>query len=353
MGTKRVAEVRQREIAQLARVSQATVSRVLNNDPQVNEELRQRVLSVMDALGYVPDARAQSLRAQRTRLLGLVIHRAPSALAYDPFFSALMASIMDQAGRQGYHLCVDAVRTVRGQRAIYEELLRTRRVDGLILVESEARDERIARLTAEGFPFVLIGRYEGSGRRGSKEKVLQEEPCSVDNDNVGAARMATLYLIERGRRRISYIGGPAGLTVTRDRLRGYREAIESRGIPYDPQLVVFGEFSEQGGARAMAELLHSVPPPDAVLALDDVLAIGAMREAQRRGLRLPEQLAVVGFNDTPLCDFVEPSLTSVAIDIAGLARAATQRLIDLIEGHRVEPRRLIVPAQLVPRESAS
>jgi|FaiFalFF_MnMetaG_3_1042247.scaffolds.fasta_scaffold01644_5 DNA-binding LacI/PurR family transcriptional regulator len=349
MRTKRVSEVRQREIAQLARVSQATVSRVLNNDPQVNEELRQRVLSVMDALGYVPDARAQSLRAQRTRLLGLVIHRAPSALAYDPFFSALIASIIDQAGRQGYHLCVDAARTVRGQRAIYEELLRTRRVDGLILVESEARDERIARLTAEGFPFVLIGRYERGVRR---KHMPQEEPCSVDNDNVGAARMATLYLIEQGCRHIGYIGGPAGLTVTRDRLRGYREAIERCGIPYDPRWVMFTEFSEQGGARAMAELLREAPPPDAVLALDDVLAIGAMREAQRHGLRIPEQLKVVGFNDTPLCAFVEPSLTSVAIDIAGLARAATQRLIDLIEGRAVEPRRLIVPARLVPRESA-
>jgi DNA-binding LacI/PurR family transcriptional regulator len=180
----------------------------------------------------------------------------------------------------------------------------------------------------------------------------QEEPCSVDNDNVGAARMATLYLIEQGCRHIGYIGGPAGLTVTRDRLRGYREAIESCGIPYDPRWVMFTEFSEQGGARAMAELLREAPPPDAVLALDDVLAIGAMREAQRHGLRIPEQLKVVGFNDTPLCAFVEPSLTSVAIDIAGLARAATQRLIDLIEGRAVEPRRLIVPARLVPRESA-
>jgi DNA-binding LacI/PurR family transcriptional regulator len=334
-------EIRQKEIARLARVSQATVSRVLNNDPQVNDELRQRVLAVVEALGYVPDARAQSLRAQRTRLLGLVIHRAPSALAYDPFFSALIASIIEQAGKQGYHLCVDAARTVRGQRAIYEELLRTRRVDGLILVESETRDERIARLTAEGFPFVLIGRYEP-----------EDALCTVDNDNIGAARMATEYLLARGRRRIAYIGGPAGLTVTRDRLRGYREALEAHGVAYDPHLVVFGNFNEQGGACAMAELLSLPTPPDAVLALDDVLAIGAMREAQRRGVRIPHEIAFVGFNDTPLCAFVEPSLTSVAIDIPALARAATQRLIDLIEGRIVSPKRLIVPARLVPRESA-
>ncbi len=336
-----MAEIRQIEIARLARVSQATVSRVLNNDPQVNEEMRRRVLAVVEQLGYVPDARAQSLRAQRTRLLGLVVHRAPSALAYDPFFSALMASIIEQAGRQGYHLCVDAARTVRGQRAIYEELLRTRRVDGLILVESETRDERIARLTAEGFPFVLIGRYE-------PENAIY----TVDNDNIGAARMATEYLIGQGRQRIAYIGGPAGLTVTRDRLLGYREALRAHDIGYDPHLVAFGAFSEQGGARAMSELVSLSPPPDAVLALDDVLAIGAMREAQRHGLKIPQDIAFIGFNDTPLCSFVEPSLTSVAIDIPALARAATQRLIDLIEGRAVQPRRLIVPARLVPRESA-
>jgi len=336
-----MAEIRQTEIARLARVSQATVSRVLNNDPQVNEELRQRVLAVVEALGYVPDARAQSLRAQRTRLLGLVIHRAPTALAYDPFFSALIASIIDQAGKQGYHLCVDAARTVKGQRAIYEELLRTRRVDGLILVESETRDERIARLTAEGFPFVLIGRY-----------APEDAIYTVDNDNIGAARMATEYLLQRGHRRIAYIGGPAGLTVTRDRLRGYREALQAHGIGYDAQLVAFGAFSEHGGARAMSELLSLSQPPDAVLALDDVLAIGAMREAQQRGLRIPDDIAIIGFNNTPLCSFVEPSLTSVAIDIPALARAATQRLIDLIEGHTPSPRRLIVPAHLVPRESA-
>ncbi|GBC93163.1 HTH-type transcriptional repressor CytR [bacterium HR15] len=336
-----MAEIRQTEIARLARVSQATVSRVLNNDPQVNEELRQRVLAVVEALGYVPDARAQSLRAQRTRLLGLVVHRAPTALAHDPFFSALIASIIEQAGKQGYHLCVDAARTVKGQRAIYEELLRTRRVDGLILVESETRDERIARLTAEGFPFVLIGRYEP-----------EDAIYTVDNDNIGAARMATEYLLQQGRRRIAYIGGPAGLTVTRDRLRGYRDALQAWGMNYDARLVAFGAFSEQGGARAMCELLSLPHAPDAVLALDDVLAIGAMREAQRHQLRIPEDIAFIGFNDTPLCSFVEPSLTSVAIDIAALARAATQRLIDLIEGRSPSPRRLIVPSRLVPRESA-
>jgi DNA-binding LacI/PurR family transcriptional regulator len=218
-----MADLKQAEIAKLAGVSQATVSRVLKGDPQVNAEMRERVLAVVQQLGYVPDARAQSLRSQRTRLLGLVIHRAPDALAGDPFFSALIAMIIAQAGRYDYHLCVDTARTARSQRAIYEELLRTRRVDGLILVESETQDRRIERLSREGFPFVLIGRYDP-----------EDAVCTVDNDNIGAAYMATDYLLRTGRRRVAYLGGPAGLTVTRDRLQGYKAALEAHGVGYDP-----------------------------------------------------------------------------------------------------------------------
>ncbi|MCS7190013.1 MAG: LacI family transcriptional regulator [Fimbriimonadales bacterium] len=336
-----MAELKQVEIARLAGVSQATVSRVLKGDPQVNEAMRARVLAVVQELGYVPDARAQSLRSQRTRLLGLVVHRASEALAGDPFFSALIASIIEQAGKHEYHLCVDTARTARSQRAIYEELLRTRRVDGLILVESETQDRRIERLSREGFPFVLIGRYEP-----------QDAIYSVDNDNVGAAQMATDYLIRTGRRRIAYIGGPAGLTVTRDRLQGYKNALEAHGIPYDPRRVVFAEFNERSAASAMTDLLGQTPPPDAVLGLDDLIALGAMREAKRRGIRIPDDIAFIGFNDSPLCRYVEPSLTSIAVDIPALARKATETLIALIEGHTPPAKRQIVPARLVKRESA-
>ncbi|MCS7209991.1 MAG: LacI family transcriptional regulator [Fimbriimonadales bacterium] len=336
-----MAELKQVEIARLAGVSQATVSRVLKGNPQVNEAMRQRVLAVVQELGYVPDARAQSLRSQRTRLIGLVVHRAAEALAGDPFFSALIASIIEQAGRHDYHLCVDTARTARSQRAVYEELLRTRRVDGLILVESETRDKRIERLSSEGFPFVLIGRYDPA-----------DAVCSVDNDNIGAAFMVTDYLVRTGRRRIAYIGGPAGLTVTRDRLQGYRDALESHGIGYDPHLVAFAGFNERSAASAMTDLLSQTPQPDAVLGMDDLIALSAMREAKRHGVRVPDDIAFVGFNDSPLCRYVEPSLTSVAVEIPALARKATEMLIALIEGHEPNPRRQIVPARLVKRESA-
>lgn len=336
-----MAELKQAEIAKLAGVSQATVSRVLKGDPQVNNEMRERVLAVVQQMGYVPDARAQSLRSQRTRLLGLVIHRSPDALAGDPFFSTLIAMIVEQAGRHDYHLCVDTARTARSQRAIYEELLRTRRVDGLILIESETHDRRIERLSREGFPFVLIGHYD-------PEDVVY----SVDNDNIRAAFMATDYLLRSGRQRVAYLGGPAGLTVTRDRLQGYKQALEAHGIGYDPRRAVFADFNARSAASAIAELLSQSPAPDAILALDDMLAIAAMRTVKQHGYRVPEDIALVGFNDSPLCEYVEPRLTSVSVEIRALARAATEMLIGLVEGQELTAKRQIVPARLIKRDSA-
>lgn len=336
-----MAELKQAEIAKLAGVSQATVSRVLKGDPQVNNEMRERVLAVVQQMGYVPDARAQSLRSQRTRLLGLVIHRAPDALAGDPFFSALIATIVEQAGRHDYHLCVDTARTARSQRAIYEELLRTRRVDGLILVESETHDRRIERLSCEGFPFVLIGHY-----------APEDAVYSVDNDNIRAAFMATDYLLRSGRQRVAYLGGPAGLTVTRDRLKGYKQALEAHGFGYDPHRVAFAEFNTRSAASATVELLNQSPAPDAILALDDMLAIAAMRTAKQQGYRVPDDLALIGFNDSPLCEYVEPHLTSISVEIPALARAATETLIGLVEGREPSAKRQIVPARLVKRDSA-
>src|SRR5579862_5616318 len=198
-----MSELTQRQIAKISRVSQATVSRVLNNDPHVNEEVRDRVLAVVRTHDYVPDSRAQSLRAQRSGTLGLVVHRTPEQLAQDPFFSALIVAILQVGNMRGHHLCVDTARTVQSQRTVHEELLRTRRVDGLILVESKDYDERIARLIEGKFPFVLIGRY---GR--------DDSIYSVDNDNVAAGRMVAEKLIADGHRRIAYLGGPAGVNVS-------------------------------------------------------------------------------------------------------------------------------------------
>ena len=330
----------QRQLAKLAKVSQATVSRVLNHDPRVNSEARSRVMQIMTSHDYVPDARAQSLRGQRSGALGLVVHRDAEYLAQDPFFSALIIAILQVAGQRGYHLVVETARDVRLGRAVHEELLRTRRIDGLVLVESQAQDERIERLLDWGFPFVLIGRYDPD------PAVL-----SVDNDNIEAGRLVTARLLAQGRQRIAYIGGPKGLTVSEDRLHGYHRALASKGIIYDPTLVRYSDFTEKGGYKAMSGLLAMNPPPDALVAVDDLTAVGAVRAAQAMSCRIPEELGVTGFNDSLFCPYFNPPLSSVSIDITALAREATEMLIARVEGCEVGAARRIIPCKLIERAS--
>lgn len=331
----------QQDIAALAGVSQATVSRVLNGDPQVNEPLRDRVMQIIRDVNYVPDVRAQMLRNKRTDNLGLVVHRSPRNLSADPFFCSLVAFLIEEAGKRGLHLCIDAARSAHGRRTIYEQMLRTRRVDGLILVEPAEEDERIQRLSREGFPFVLIGRSD-----------LADHVYSVDNDNVGAARQAAEHLLEQGHRRVGFIGGPPGLLLHEDRLKGYSEALLAADLAVDQSLLANADFTEAGGAKAMKRLLEQREPPTSVLCLDDLIAMGALRAAKDSGRSVPQDLAIVGFNDSAICPYLHPPLTSVAVDIASLARHATQLLVDLINGRVPEEPRRIVASRLVARESS-
>lgn len=334
-------ELSQREIARLASVSQATVSRVLNNDPRVNEGARERVLAAVKAHDYVPNARAQSLRSQHTGTLGLVVNRSSEQLAGDPFFSRLIVAMLQAATANGYNLCVDTARKTGTHRTVDEELLRTRRVDGVVLVEPRNLDERIDRLKRGGFAFVLIGRYRHD-----------ESICSVDNDNVHAGRQVAEMLLSGGRRRIAYIGGPEGVNVSEDRLAGYRQALAAAGLEADPFLVRRGDFSEQGGFEAMCGLMLGSRQPDAVIGVDDLTAAGALRAARASGARVPDEMAFVGFNDSAFCPHTNPPLASVSIGVEELGRTAAETLINLVEGTEVAAGRRIVPTRLVNRASS-
>ena len=333
-----VSELTQREIARMSQVSQATVSRVLNKDPRVDAAVAARVLAIVQTHDYAPNSRAQSLRNSRSRTLGLVVHRAPEQLSQDPFFSALIVAVLNVSNRHDYHLCVHTADTVRSQRAIHEDLLRTRRVDGLLLLEPQAGDERIQRLIDTDAPFVLIGRYQPDNA-----------VYSVDNDNVEAARMVMERLLARGCERVAYIGGPQGVMVSEDRLAGCRNALADVGRRMAPAHVQYGDFSEMGGCEAMQRLLLTAPRPDAIIAVDDITAVGAMRAARQSGVRIPDDIAFVGFNNSTFCAYVDPPLSSVSIDLNALAQTATEMLIDLVEGRDVSARRHIIPSRFVSR----
>lgn len=332
--------VRQQDIAKLAQVSQATVSRVLSGDERVESEIRDRVLAVMKERNYKPDVRARSLRQRRTNLIGLVLRRDVGTLQGDPFFAALVSEIIDCLVGTPYHLCVDIATDRARQKHVYDELLRTRRVDGLILVESEPSDYRIAQLQEDSFPFVVIGNATD-----------RPELHCVDNDNVHAGRIATQHLIDGGYRKIAMIGGPPELTVTRDRVQGYCQACEAAGLPTE---VVHSEFGQDAARVAASRLFERNDRPDAVLALDDYMAMGVFQAARTYQIRIPSDLGVVGFNDSALCEIVDGGLTSVNLRIDKMVRWSIRRLLDVIEERPLETeRQKMMPCDLFIRGSST
>lgn len=332
--------VTQQDIAKIASVSQATVSRVLAGDEKVEAAIRERVISVMREHNYQPDVRARSLRSKRTGLIGLVLNRPSGGLGEDPFFSGLIAEILDKLSGRPYHLCMDLVSTQAGQSAIYDEMLRTRRVDGLILVESEATDHRIERLQEEGFPFVLIGNPMDS-----------ESIHSVDNDNVLAAETATCHLVEQGYKRIGILAARRGVTVSDDRVAGYQRALRNT---QGHDLIRFGDFGAEAARQVAKEWLASTDRPDALVVLDDFMALGVVSAARELGIKIPADLGLVSFNDTSLCGVLEGGITSVSLRIPEIVGMAVDRLLRIIEERPIgSDRRIIVPCELMVRASSA
>jgi DNA-binding LacI/PurR family transcriptional regulator len=331
--------VTQQDIAKIASVSQATVSRVLSGDDKVEPAIRNRVMEVMRTHNYQPDVRARSLRNRRTGLVGLVLNRPSGSLSDDPFFAGLIGEIIDFLSGKPYHLCLDMVSSEAGQSAIYDEMLRTRRVDGLILVESEARDHRILRLQQDNFPFVLIG-----------NPLTSDQIHSVDNDNVLAGELATSHLLDNGYRRVGILAGRTGVTVSDDRIAGYQRAVRGR---QEDHLIFHSDFGAKAARETAMGVLSRPDAPDALVVLDDFMAMGVVSAARACGKRIPSQLGLVSFNDTNLCDLLDGGLTSVSLNMREIVSRSCDRLLRIIEdGASVTERRSIVPCQLRVRGSS-
>lgn len=320
-------------------MSQATVSRVLAGDSRVEEDIRQRVLVAMEENNYRPDVRARSLRNKQTNLIGLVLRRPEGSLQEDPFFSLFIAEIIDFLAETPYHLCVEVAKSKGSQEAVYDELLRSRRVDGLILIESEAKDRRIAKLHDEGFPFVLVG------SPGDYRGVM-----SVDNDNVLAAQMATDHLVEQGYRRIGMVAGPKGVTVSEARIEGYKKAMWHADLP---SFVWHADFGQKAAYLAGLQALQGPDRPDALVVLDDYMAMGVLAAARELKVSIPEELGVVSFNDTSICELLPRGLTSVNLNIHQIVSSACSWLLDVLgRNGNVVSRREIVPSTLMVRGSS-
>ena len=333
--------VTQSQVADEAGVSRTTVSLVLNEvpDAHISPKTRQRVLEAADRLDYYPDAAARRLASGKTRTLALVWHRAPDRTYRDAFLPGLLDGISRAARRYGYQVLFRPV-GVDEPNGSYMELARGRHTDGMIFSGPRSDDKRLRALYAEGFPIVLQGRLPGA------------DIPSVDVDNVQGALTAVNHLLALGHRRVGTItNAPLVYAASRQRLEGYRRALQRAGIPYDEGLVREGNFDEESGYAAIRDLLALDEPPSAVFIASDMVAIGALRALQEEGISVPEEMAVVGFDDITAARFITPALTTVHVPTFGLGWGAAELLVRVIDGDQPKDGHVLLDTELIIRES--
>ncbi|MBA0127059.1 LacI family DNA-binding transcriptional regulator [Haloechinothrix sp. YIM 98757] len=330
------------QVAERAGVGRGTVSRVINGSQQVSPAARESVLRAVEELGYVPNHAARTLVTRRTDTVALVISEPDERVFAEPFFSRVVRGASATLRQQGLQLLLSTAGS-REEHARMAEYLTSHHVDGVMLI-SEHRDDTLpTQLDAAGVRYVHGGRPLGTG----------DEPVSyVDIDNIGGARAATRYLLGAGRRRVATITGPQDMMAGLDRRRGYEDALREAGGAPSPELTVPGDFSYDSGVRAMRQLTDTDPGIDAVFAASDLMALGAMRVLRESGKRVPEDVAVIGYDDSPASEHSEPPLTTVHQPAERMGAEMARVLADGIASGSQEPVSIVLDTHLVVRASA-
>jgi LacI family transcriptional regulator len=327
-----------KEVSLLARVSPATVSRVLNGTTPVSDLVRTRVLEAVETLGYKPNAFARGLATNRSGGIGITVNEVGS-----PYSATFVSAVENVARAAGIHLMVSSgFADAQSERESIEFLLE-RRCDGLVVQADGLPDEYLIDLVRSGPTAVVVfGRY-----------VAEIADACVVTDSVMGGELATRHLVERGHRHIAHATGPLAIPDARDRLKGYRRALEAAGITYDERYVIESTFHEEGGALSVLRLLERAPEITAIFLANDQMAAGAMRALRDRGLAIPHDVSVVGYDDVFLARYLTPGLTTIRQPLVDMGRSAAHLLLarlGLEEGEEVVRR---FDPELVERQSVA
>jgi len=334
------------EVAARAGVGRGTVSRVINGSPRVSDATRAAVEAAVAELGYVPNTAARALAANRTDAIALVVPEPETRFFAEPYFSDMLRGVGAELAETEMQLLLIFAGSDR-ERQRLAQYLAAHRVDGVLLVSVHADDPLPDLLSQLEIPTVI------SGRRSAEETLP-----SVDSDNFAGAYSAVDHLLGRGRTVIATIAGRLDVYGAQRRVDGYRAALEAAGREVDERLIVPGDFTEEGGRRAMAQLLECCPEVDAVFAGSDVMAAGARQVLREAGRRIPDDVALVGYDDSAIARHMEPPLTSVRQPIEEMGRAMIELLLAEIADRRpaasrtLDGRRRMLPNELVERASS-
>ncbi len=324
-----------RDVARQAGVSHQTVSRVINGSEGVLPETRALVEAAIEQMGYRPNAIARSMARGQTRTLACI---SPNMTDYT--FASVIEGAEMEARQHDYFMLSSSASDPQAFRALVDELVGHRRVDGLIVINPYS-DERFEYIP-KNFPLVFVG-------ASAREKNI----CSVSLDDEKVAYEATRHLILFGHTKIALVTGPMEEDCSQDRTEGYRRALQESGIVFDETMVIEGDWSATSGQSALLSFMEQGRIPTAVFAQNDRMALGVLRAARDVNLKVPSELAVIGVDDMPLSSYFDPPLTTMSQDIPRIGREATRMLLDIIQKKTTELRDLKLSAQLVVRRSTS
>jgi LacI family transcriptional regulator len=310
----------------------------VNDHPNVKDEVRERVKLAISETGYQPDIAARSLAARRTNMIGLVIPSAVHALFSDPYFPRLTEGIAQASNKADFTLALFLFDSREDERRLYPRITRKGLLDGVLVQATHIDDEIFSWLGRGDFPYVVVGRPAETA-----------EMSYVDVDNINGASQAVAHLIRLGHRKIGTVTGPLSTQVGKDRLTGYRKALNDRGIQIEEELITEGDFSNLGGYLATQRLIPN--KPSALFVASDMMAVGAIRALRETGISVPQDIALVGFDDLPPAMLADPHLTTIRQPIKRLGIKAVEILNDRIDNPHSPPQHVIFNTELVIRDS--
>ena len=340
------------DIAKIAGVSRSTVSRVINNYPNVPEETRQKVLKVIEEYDYVPHASARMLAGAKNKVIGLFIidinerqDGMKNRITRSPYFLEFTSSVIERASENGYKVLVQIIHNIEGYTQI-KECFYNKMISGGIFIGENNNDETIKKIINDGYKVALIDQEITKNNAYSKCIV-------VNSDNFKGAYDATKYLIDNNHRKIAHITGDIGKLSSIDRIKGYKKALQDSNISINNDFIIESKFREESGYESAKKLLSQSDKPTAIFASNDKIAIGVMRAMKEMNLKVPQDISIIGFDDIEECKYINPQLTTIKMDLVKMADITTDSIIYFIEKGENKFNEYTVDVELIKRKSCT
>jgi len=327
------------DISKKAEVSKMTVSRVLTGKGQVAPKTKEKINKIIKELGYQPNLLARSLSSKKTSIIGVVLSKREHMFMFD-YTTKVLSGIMDVAIDNDYQLMLCPISTDKDTKGEYERLVRSKMLDGVVLLKRKESDPYISELIDLNFPFVMLN-----------YKKFSDTISFVDSENFHGAQIAVEHLYSKGHRKIAFVRGRIGETNSNDRFLGYQGALSDLGLDFKEDWVINGEFDQEVAYRECDKLLDLEDVPTAIFCADDNMALGVMKRLNEMNVRIPEDMAIVGFDDIQFGSISSPTLTTIRQPIYEIGRRGMEVLMSLINDEDTSAVHELLPVELIKRES--